>query len=60
MSCSVPETLRAAHIIDYRESRTNTVTNGLLLRADTHPPFDHFQDEQYLEVHYEKFRRMAS
>ena len=38
--CSVPETLQAAHIIDYHGSRSNTVTNGLLLRADIHSPFD--------------------
>jgi hypothetical protein len=34
------ETLEAAHIVPYRGTRTNNVTNGLLLRADVHTLFD--------------------
>ena len=32
--------LEAAHIVPYRGSQTNIVTNGLLLRADLHTLFD--------------------
>ena len=38
--CGVAETLQAAHIIGYRGQRSNTVNNGLLLRADLHLLFD--------------------
>lgn len=38
--CGVAETLQAAHIIGYRGSRSNIVSNGLLLRADMHLLFD--------------------
>lgn len=38
--CKVEDTLQAAHIIDYRGTNTNVVSNGLLLRADVHILFD--------------------
>ncbi len=38
--CGVVETLQAAHIIGYRGNRSNSVNNGLLLRADLHLLFD--------------------
>ena len=38
--CTVVDTLEAAHIYPYRGSETNSVTNGLLLRADVHTLFD--------------------
>ena len=39
-SCDVKEALQAAHIIDYRGTKSNIVTNGILLRADLHLLFD--------------------
>jgi predicted restriction endonuclease len=36
----VTEVLEAAHIKPYKGSKTNHVTNGLLLRADIHTLFD--------------------
>lgn len=38
--CSVGPVLQAAHIIDYRGSQSNSVNNGILLRADLHVLFD--------------------
>ena len=38
--CIVVEVLQAAHIAPYDGLPTNTVTNGLLLRADVHDLFD--------------------
>lgn len=38
--CDVEQALEAAHIIPYRGTRTNHLTNGLLLRADIHTLFD--------------------
>ena len=38
--CPIQETLQAAHIIGYRGYRSNTVNNGVLLRADLHLLFD--------------------
>lgn len=38
--CSVLEVLEAAHVVPYRGEQTNTVANGLLLRADIHTLFD--------------------
>jgi len=38
--CRVAWILEAAHITPYRGIRTNTVSNGLLLRADIHTLFD--------------------
>lgn len=49
-----PMTLQAAHIVPYRGPRSNTVTNGLCLRADLHILFDrgafavHEQDTRLL------------
>jgi hypothetical protein len=36
----VTSTLQAAHIFPYRGTQTNTVQNGILLRADVHNLFD--------------------
>jgi predicted restriction endonuclease len=36
----IPATLQAAHIIPYNGPETNSVQNGLLLRADIHNLFD--------------------
>lgn len=38
--CSVEPVLQAAHIIDYRGTRSNDPRNGLLLRSDIHTLFD--------------------
>lgn len=38
--CTIEAVLEAAHISPYRGTRTNHVTNGLLLRADIHTLFD--------------------
>ena len=38
--CDISETLQAAHIINYRGVKSNTVRNGILLRADLHLLFD--------------------
>lgn len=38
--CDLEEALEAAHIQGYLGTRTNVVTNGLLLRADIHTLFD--------------------
>lgn len=38
--CDVPDALEAAHIKAYRGPASNTVTNGLLLRADLHTLLD--------------------
>lgn len=38
--CDFEGALEAAHIIGYRGEHTNSVTNGLLLRADLHTLFD--------------------
>jgi HNH endonuclease len=38
--CNVEVLLEAAHIMPYRGTHTNDVTNGLLLRADFHKLFD--------------------
>lgn len=38
--CGTPWVLEAAHITPYRGIRTNTISNGLLLRADVHTLFD--------------------
>ncbi len=38
--CLVVDVLQAAHIAPYDGLPTNTVTNGLLLRADVHDLFD--------------------
>lgn len=38
--CEVRDVLEAAHIHHYRGPETNTVVNGLLLRADIHTLFD--------------------
>jgi hypothetical protein len=38
--CTVVDVLEAAHIVPYRGSATNVVSNGLLLRADLHVLFD--------------------
>lgn len=38
--CDAVEALEAAHIAPYRGLHTNSVTNGLLLRADIHTLFD--------------------
>lgn len=38
--CDVAEALEAAHIAPYLGPHTNTVNNGLLLRADVHTLFD--------------------
>lgn len=38
--CDVEDALEAAHIIPYKGAHTNSVRNGLLLRADIHTLFD--------------------
>lgn len=38
--CSTIWVLEAAHIVPYKGVQTNSVTNGLLLRADVHTLFD--------------------
>lgn len=38
--CDAPEVLEAAHILPYRGPHSNSVQNGLLLRADLHTLFD--------------------
>lgn len=38
--CSILQVLEAAHIVPYRGEQTNTIINGLLLRADIHTLFD--------------------
>lgn len=38
--CAVEEVLQAAHIEPYAEGRNNSVSNGILLRADIHSLFD--------------------
>jgi hypothetical protein len=38
--CDAVEALEAAHIVPYRGDDTNSVQNGLLLRADIHTLFD--------------------
>jgi hypothetical protein len=38
--CDAQEALEAAHIIPYRETENNHLSNGLLLRADLHTLFD--------------------
>src|SRR5690606_33269146 len=38
--CKVDQVLEAAHITPYRGNRTNSVQNGLLLRADLHALWD--------------------
>jgi len=38
--CTVTAILEAAHVHPYRGEQTNTVSNGLLLRADVHTLFD--------------------
>lgn len=38
--CDAPEVLEAAHILPYRGPHSNSVRNGLLLRADLHTLFD--------------------
>lgn len=38
--CNVTDTLEAAHITPYMGENTNSVQNGLLLRADIHTLFD--------------------
>jgi hypothetical protein len=38
--CNIMSVLEAAHVTAYRGSRTNHVTNGLLLRADLHTLLD--------------------
>ena len=38
--CDAIEALEAAHIIPFRGEDTNSVRNGLLLRADVHTLFD--------------------
>src|SRR5262249_3712676 len=37
---AIPATLQAAHILPYKGPETNSVQNGLLLRADIHNLFD--------------------
>lgn len=38
--CGVGKTLQAAHILPYRGTQSNIVSNGLLLRADIHILYD--------------------
>jgi putative restriction endonuclease len=38
--CDAVEALEAAHIVPYRGDETNSLQNGLLLRADIHTLFD--------------------
>lgn len=38
--CDVAEALQAAHIISYLGAKSNDCSNGILLRADIHNPFD--------------------
>lgn len=38
--CTVESLLEAAHVVPYRGAHTNSVQNGLLLRADLHKLFD--------------------
>lgn len=38
--CDTPEALEAAHILPFKGRHTNSVRNGLLLRADIHTLFD--------------------
>ncbi|MFB4326025.1 HNH endonuclease [Priestia sp. BR_2] len=38
--CNVTEVLEAAHIVPYSGNKTNTLSNGILLRADIHTLFD--------------------
>lgn len=38
---AIMATLQAAHIVPYKGPQTNSVQNGLLLRADIHNLFDH-------------------
>lgn len=38
--CGLVEILEAAHVYPYKNEATNSVTNGLLLRADVHTLFD--------------------
>ena len=38
--CDARQALEAAHIMPYNGSKTNHITNGLLLRADLHTLFD--------------------
>ena len=39
-SCAIVDVLESAHIYPYRGPDTNTVNNGILLRADLHTLFD--------------------
>lgn len=38
--CGLIDVLEAAHVYPYKNEATNSVTNGLLLRADVHTLFD--------------------
>ncbi len=38
--CDAVDALEAAHIVPYRNSSSNTISNGVLLRADIHTLFD--------------------
>ena len=38
--CETPWVLEAAHITPYRGTKTNTLANGIILRADIHTLFD--------------------
>lgn len=38
--CDAVDALEAAHIVPYRNVSSNTISNGLLLRADVHTLFD--------------------
>jgi hypothetical protein len=47
--CDVPDALEAAHIRPYRGPASNTVTNGILLRADLRT----LLDKQLIAIHPE-------
>jgi putative restriction endonuclease len=47
--CNVPDALEAAHLRPYRGPASNTVTNGILLRADLHT----LLDKQLIAIHPE-------
>ncbi len=51
-ACDCVAALEAAHILAYRGDHTNTVTNGVLLRADIHTLFD----KNLLGVELEDFK----
>jgi predicted restriction endonuclease len=53
--CDFREALEAAHIRSYMGTRTDHVTNGLLLRADIHTLFDLY----WITIHPKTFKVLA-